>query len=658
MSKPNNNKLSQKRYQQSKNKPGNNKYFDFIGLAIVILLGIIIYSNSFDCPFQFDDMSNIVGNSKVHGLSNLKALWNYEHNRFIPDLTFAVNYHFGKLNVWGYHLFNLFIHLVNALLVWWLTILIFSSPAFRNNLIIKHKKYIGFIIALLFVSHPLATESITYTVQRIASIAALFYFLSVALYLKARLYDKTNYSKYFLFASSVISGIFALHSKENAYTLPFAILMVEVFFFQTKRFRIYFKDYRIILLLTAFLGFILVALFTFSFDIFKPLSPDEHNDYKTITSTNYLLTQFTIIPKYIQLLLLPINQNFDYDIPISNSFFEIKTILGFVFLSAIIVLGIFLYNKNRIISFGIFWFFLTMIVESSIIPISDLIYEHRTYLPSFGFFLIISSGIFMFLWDKYKNIAITLLLLIIVSNSCLTYSRNKIWKDGLTMWSDVISKSPNKARPYCNRATQYNIQNKLPEAIRDYKKAIELNPRWVVAYSNLGNVLTVLNDTAAALKYLDKAIQLDSNYSEAYEKRANLFTKENQFDRALPDFNKAIKLNPDNSDFYSNRGNMFTKKNKFDIASNDLNKSIALDPNNFQAYLNRGCLLNNQLKRKEALIDINKAIELDHNFAQAYYNRGIVYLNMDDKVNACLDFQKAASFGYQPAADFYKKYCQ
>ncbi len=643
-------------YQQKKTKTG--WYFNILGLGIVMLLGIIIYSNSFNCTFNFDDTPNIVQNTKILNL-DLSSLWHYSSNRFIPYLTFAINYHFGKLDVWGYHLVNLIIHLINSCLVWWLTLLIFSSPNMKSNPISKNKNYLAFFVALLFVSHPLATQSVTYIVQRLASLVALFYLLSVALYMSARLMDKDNKSKYVLFAGSMIVGILALISKENSYTLPFAIMMIEIFFFQTKSIKINFKDYRVILIFVGLICFVVFVLFKVSSGILKPIPPDWGNDFKTITSFNYLLTQFNVIIKYIQLLFVPINQNLDYDFSISNNFFEIKTLLCFVLLLSLLVLAIFLFNKNKIISFGILWFFLALVVESSVIPISDVIFEHRTYLPSFGFFLTLSTLLYGFQQrQNYKNLVFTIFGLIVITNSYFTYNRNKVWENEITIWSDAISKSPSKARPYYNRGVFLDNNKKYPEALQDYNKAIDLQPNYAEAHCNRGNLLTHENRFDEAIKDLNKAIEVFPKYPEAYNNRGNLNAKLNKNKEALYDYNKAIGLNPKCFEAYSNRGQIFEHDNKIDEAINDFNMSIKLNPNYPFAYMNRGCLYNNQKKHQDALADFNKAIELNKDFADAYFNRGIVEMNMGNKDNSCLDYKMASKLGHQKAEEFYNKYCK
>jgi len=326
------------RYQKPIKQVKQNKFSEIGGLVIIILLGIIIYSNSFECSFHFDDYRSIIENTSIRNLADVKSWWNFSPSRPIGTFTFALNYHFSKLDVFSYHLVNLIIHLINACLVWWLTLLIFSSPSLKDIAIVRHKKVLAFITALLFVSHPLATQSITYIVQRLASLVTMFYLLSIALYMKARLSNKGNIFKTLFFGGALISALLAMLTKENAFTLPFAILLFEFFFLKTKKFSINFRDYRVILLIAALLGIIIIIPLKFSFSIFKPLPPSLGNAY-TITPFNYFFTQFSVILKYIQLLFLPLNQHLDYDFPISNTFFEIRTLLSFLVLSALIILA-------------------------------------------------------------------------------------------------------------------------------------------------------------------------------------------------------------------------------------------------------------------------------------------------------------------------------
>jgi tetratricopeptide (TPR) repeat protein len=583
---------------QSKQKTKNNNLDLIIQLGLIILIGIIIYSNSFDCSFQLDDQNSIIANKAIRDITDLGAIWDYSHSRFIAYYTFAVNYHFGALNVQGYHLVNLIIHLINSLLIYCLALLIFSSPAVKKYTFIKEKRMIAFITALFFVSHPLATQSVTYIVQRMASLVTLFYLFSLCTYILARLSKKSKSMKYGLYAATIVSAILALYTKQNAFTLPFAIILIEICFLQRKRLSINLKDYRIIFILAAIAGTTLFVLSNYSLTtLLNPQSPNAQNNFTTITPQNYLFTQFSVITKYIQLLFLPISQNLDYDFRVSNSLLDIRTIINLLLHISLVIFALFQFKKNRIITFGIFWFFLTLSIESSIIPISDVIFEHRTYLPSFGFFIILSSGIYLLLWHKYKYLAIALLVIIIGGNSLLTYERNKIWKTELSLWNDVISKSPNKARSYYNRGLAYQKNGQLDLAISDFSKAIDLSPAYYQAYIN----------------------------------RSTLFTMQNQFNKAISDCDVAMKLNPNNSLALNNLGLVYDKLGQYKRAIEYYSNAININSEFSDAYSNRGISYGNLGRWEEALADFSRAIEINPNFNAAISNRQIAISKLNQK---------------------------
>jgi tetratricopeptide (TPR) repeat protein len=618
-----------KKLRQQGKQVKSNHYFELLGLVTILLLGIVIYSNSFGCSFHFDDSQNIVNNVKIRDLWNVKAWWGYIPSRALCFFTFALNYHFSQYNVWSYHLVNLAIHLINSFLVWWLTLLIFSSPALKDHPLAGQKKLIALFTALLFVSHPLATESVTYIVQRLASMAAMFYLLSLTLYIKGRLTKRGNNVKYLLFAGSLLSAVAAMLTKENAFTLPFAVIMTELFFFKTKKISVSFKDYRVWLLMGIFVvSIFIIPYFKSPLNVFKPIPPHNGHIY-IITPFNYLLTQFSVIVKYIQLLFLPVNQMLDYDFPVSNHFFETRTLLSFLFLLFLIILGIFLFKKQRVISYGIFWFFLTLLVESSIIPIDDVIFEHRTYLPSVGFFLIVSLVIFILLRGKYKPLAFIILLVIIGSNSWLTYERNKVWKDDLSLWSDNVSKAPNLARPACNRGIAYGELGLFDNAIADYSRAIAINPDFSDAYYNRAVAFSNLNQPDKAIADYSKAIEFEPNFAKAYYNRGNKYEYLKQWENAISDYTRALGIDPGIKAAYANRGIAYEYMKQWDKAIADCSRAIELDPNYNTAYYNRGLAYANLKQWDKAIGDYTTALEIDPNFTQAYNSREIAYRNLE-----------------------------
>ncbi len=613
-----------KQYQKPINQVKKIRYTELVVLAIIILLGIKIYSNSFDCSFHLDD-SRFLDNTSIHNLADVKSWSKILPTRPFGTFTFALNYHFNQLDVKYYHLVNLIIHLITACLIWWLTLLILSSPAIKDQPIARNKNVIAFFTALLFVSHPLATQSVTYIIQRLTSMAAMFYLLSLALYMKGRLANNRNISTYLFFTGSLVAGVLAMLTKENAFSLPFAILLVELFFIRTKKLSINFRDYRVILSIIALLGIIILILLLFSSHIFKPIPPVRYGNAYTVTPLNYFFTQFSVIVKYIQLLFLPINQNVDYDFPISNTFFEIRTLLSFIVLLSLIVLAILSFKRYRIISFGIFWFFLTLLIESSFIPLNDLIFEHRTYLPSFGFFLILTSGIYLLLWKKYNYLAITIFIAIIGLNSYLTYERNKVWKDDLSLWSDVVSKSPKKVRPLYNLGVAYSTLGQWDKAIDVFSNALQIDAKNTDCYYNRGVSYANLNQWDKAIADFSKAIQIDKNLIYAYYNRGVAYGHLGQLDNAIADYSMVIKIDPKHKDAYSNLGIIYCNLGQWDKALVDYSMLIGIDPNNADAYCNRGVAYATVGQLEKAIADFSRALEINPNNANAYSNRENAY---------------------------------
>ena len=634
-------------------KENIRKFDSLFVILIIIVLGIIIYSDTFKCAFQFDDFNNIVDNVRIRNLADIKAWWNFYPTRPVSVFTFALNYHFDQYNVTWYHVVNLIIHLINSLLVWEMVRLIFASPGMKLNTLFQYRKPIALFTALLFVSHPLATQSVTYIVQRMASLAAMFYLSSLVLYIKGRLTETKRINRFLLFTGAFIFAILAVLSKENAFTLPFAIMLFELCFLQQKFPRINFRDYRVITGIIILAAFICIIPFKLSFRVFNTIPPSLGHAY-TVTPLNYLMTQFRVITTYIRLLLVPVNQMVDYDYPLSESLFEIKTITSLLFLLAILAGGIVLYRKNRILSFGIFWFFLALSVESSIIPISDVIIEHRTYLPSIGIFLLFTASLYLLI--PRKNIFFTAVILtaIVIVNSFLAYERNKVWKDELSLWTDNVEKTPANSRPWVNLGKAKSHEGNIAGGLEAYNKAIQCNPGYADAWFNRGVSKSVLKDNKGAIDDYTKAISLEPNYEKAYVNRGGVKAILYDYKGSVEDYLKALKEVPGNPTTLFNCALAYQNLNDFPDAIKYYSLAISNQPGFIEAYLRRASVYEAIHDEDAAIKDYTKAISIEPGNFQPYFLCGSLFYNTAKFEQAIAYFTRAIEIRPSPEACFYR----
>ncbi len=560
--------------QPNPQKPSHRQLiFNISAVIILCCVGTIIYSNTFHSPFQFDDTPSIVDNYVIRNILNLQAIWKCWASRFITFFTFALNYHFDGLHVFSYHLVNLIIHLISGLTAFWLITLLLSTPEMKKDKITKHANLIAFLAALIFLSHPIQTESVTYIFQRSSSLAGFFYLFCLCIYTKSRQLraDGNPLSRWgFLYLFSWFLGIFAMLTKENTSTLPLMVILLEIYFFKADK-PIRWKYIFPLLILLPLVP--LLLLYT---------RPVTFSDVQTLMNSpldkgiSYLLTQPRVLLTYIRLLLIPVNQNLDYDYPITKSLLELPSLLSILVLAFILISAVKLFRRQRLISFGVAWFFLTLLPESSIIPLNDVIFEHRLYLPLFGYSLFLVSIAYYLFGKEFFKVMVSMLLVIVACYSILAYNRNLAWKDELTLWNDAVLKSPQKARPYNNRGLAYFDKGNLGQAISDYNKAIGIDPNHALAYINRGNAYSNEGNLGQAISDYNKAIEINPNLAEAYYNRGNAYSNKGNLGQAISDYNKAIEINPNLALAYNNRGLAYFNKKDYDKTWKDVHKAEGL----------------------------------------------------------------------------------
>ena len=618
-----------------------------VAAVVIVLVGLLVYSNTFHVPFVFDDNHALLENWSVRHPETLPL----HAPRYLAYLSFALNYHLGGYDPSGYHLVNLVIHLCSALLVYLLLRLILRSPYFvssnlreagaRRRVGDLGEKGLGekdlgarqcaptfvflvpLFVALLFVVHPIQTQAVTYIVQRMTSLSALFYLLAVVLYVQGRIViEKTKHTTAerdggsqgsspvlagawwkggLLISAGVVATILAMKTKETSFTLPFALILCEVYFFrgQWKRRFLWLLPFLATLPIIP-VSVIMATQLAESSEMNVPTAEDGVFAAGNLSRSVYLLTQFRVIVTYLRLLIFPVNQNLDYDYPVYTSFFAMPVFLSFLLLTGLFVLAVYLYFRSeltgdlrrtsqnietelagahqcaptggllRLVSFGVIWFFLALAVESSLVPIKDVIAEHRLYLPSIGFLLVVVGSVIWLLEYCGSVVATRIVAVIAVTLVCVlgyaTFQRNAVWQDEIGLWQDVITKSPDKSRPYNNLAVAMHGKGQFAESIDVLSRSVELDPEHPHAYNNLALALMMTKRSYEAVPLLKKAIGLDLRYADAYVNLAAAFNQIRQFQQSIQFMEKNIAWLDDRAEAHYHLGVAYAFTGQYEAA--------------------------------------------------------------------------------------------
>lgn len=587
----------------------------YIVLVILFVLALLIYSNSFTVPFLFDDTDNIVENIGIRTLGHYLDL---AGTRSVGYLSFALNYYWGGFNVFGYHLVNLLVHVTNGFLVYWLVLLL-SSPLAGEGRVGGEDRvapWIALGAALLFVAHPIQTQAVTYIVQRFASLVTLFYLFTVVAYLKWRL-GSAGMARLFWYAGALLSSVMAMKTKENSFTIPLMILFVEMIFFWP------IKKKQWVALVPFFLTLVIIPL-----SLSVGIGGEEvfPRDTMEISRPDYLFTQFPVLITYLRLLFFPVGQNLDHHYPIYDSLGSPQVWGSLLVLFLLFGLSLYLLKRTRgpwkLISFGILWFFLTISIESSIIPIKDVIFEHRVYLPSVGYCLVVSL-IGAWGWERWKSSRVWLgvLCFFMISGLALaTYQRNSVWQNKMTLWQDVIQKSPNKARGYSNLGSVFETQGQLDEAAKNYQTALKLQPDYMQAHNNLGNIFVAQGHLDEAIKEYLAALALDPNVAQIHYDLGIAYAQKERIEEAIKEYKKALEIRPHYPKAHNNLGIIYATKGRHQEAIQAFEAALSYQPDYASARNNLGNVNLVQGNYSEAIKHYQEALRLNPNLEEARKN--------------------------------------
>lgn len=584
------------------------------------MAGLAAYANGFQSAFVFDGTEFVQQNPVIYRLWPPDYLW--FGTRPLVYFTFALNYALSGRQPWSYFAGNLAIHLAVALALYGVVRRTLLLPRLRERFAAAATP-LAFAAALVWMVHPLQTQSVTYLYQRLESLASLMLLLSLYCFVRSLTGNRFRWQ-----VASVAACAAGMACKELVAVAPLLILWYDRAFVASSWRELVQARCRYHVALWGTLGVLAVLMVTHA----AGYEVGGIGIVKGVSAWEYARSQPGVILHYVRLWFAPSGQCLDYDWPVAQSFVEIippAIVIGLLLAAA--AWGI--WRQPQLAFLG-GWFFLLLAPTSTIVPIRDLAFEHRVYLASAA--LAVLSVLVLAAATRYvqrrvaeASAALPALfwggvVAAAVALGLLTIARNRVYRSETVMWNDVLNKVPTNARAHVNLSGIYLEQRNYELALRHAQTAVELKPDEAAAHNNLGQALMHLGRNEQALPALHESIRLNPQFSGGYLSLGN-FYRSSDPPQALDLFRRAVELDPLSSDAHNNLGIMLWRVRQDPVAARrEYELALQLHPGNSQAHLNLGTLSALQGDAKQAVFHLENALRIQPENAEARHNLQVV----------------------------------
>ena len=534
------------------------------GVIVLIAAGFAAYANSFSVPFLLDDTVSILDNASLRHLGRLGDVLTPPEDagvggRPFANLSFAINYAIGGNEVRGYHLVNLGIHLVAALVLLGLVRRILAGRTFATLVREELRAPLALIVALLWLLHPLQTEAVTYLSQRTESLMGLCYLGT--LYALVRLAE-TRSSRWFAVAVIVCAG--GMATKEVMITAPVMALLFDRTFVAGS-FRAAWRQRRWFYLGLAATWLVLVF----------HLSGITHRGvtYETVTWWRYALIECGALLHYLRLAVWPSPLIFDYGPDLSAAITDLiapAVVVGALMVSVAVALW-----RRPVLGFVGAWFFVLLAPTSSFIPIAaQPVAEHRMYLPLAA----LIGAIAFAAGTRWGRNALVALAAAAVLGGLLTHQRNADYQTAAGLWRDTLAKRPNNSRAHAALGEVLLRQNELPAALAELNTALQLEPNDAKAHNNLATVLQDTGHADEAIAHYRASVRLEPNSASTHYNLGNALLALGRPAEAIISLQRAVALEPTLAVAHGGLGNALVAGGRAPEAAAHYEEALRLDP--------------------------------------------------------------------------------
>ncbi|MCX5684740.1 MAG: tetratricopeptide repeat protein [Planctomycetota bacterium] len=600
-------------------------------VAILLVAGAAAYSNSFHGPFIFDDLLLIPNNPDFprDGSPWQLAFSPVFRTRPVIALTVAMNYAIGGFNVVGYHVVNLIIHLLAALVLFGVVRRTLRLPALAGRFA-DASTGLALAIALLWMLHPLQTQSVTYIIQRCESLMGLFYLL--ALYAVIR--GATSQRQRGWYGAAILSCALSMGCKQVAVTIPLVVLIYDRVFLAA--------GWKELLRRRWWLYGGLLASWLL---VWPGPAWAKQPILEAPPWWQYALTQPGVLLRYLELAVWPGGLCIDYSWPVAET-------VGAILPQALAVGGLLalsLWALVRRPAWGAvamaFW--LILAPTSSVLPLPDLAFEHRMYLPLAALIVLAVMGAYIGLarLTKHRGAAAVAVVLLASALAARTYVRNDDYRTTFSIWKSALAACPTNARALLNVGAELAARHErsgaaadLDEAIRCYQESLRIRPDNAEAHCNLAIALVARGEMDEAIRHYQEALRLKPDYADAYCNLGLALYKQGQPDEALRCYQEALRIKPDLVEAYSNIATVLLDQGKTDEAIRYCQEALRIRPDFAEAHHNLGMALYKQGRADEAIRECQEALRLRPDYAEAHSNLASILVGrgrLDEAIQHC-----------------------
>jgi tetratricopeptide (TPR) repeat protein len=531
-----------------------------LGLLAVFVVAFEVYGPALSGPFVYDDVYLPFMNPIY--LDKSLAFW--ANVRPLLMASFWMNYKTAGIEPYQYHWFNVLLHVVNSLLAY---VIVRKFLTMVNEVGWK-REALAIFSGALFLLHPIQTESVAYVASRSEAMSILLFLAAFAVFLYRK---STAISAPVVVAVLVLFGLACL-TKEHTTVLPGLLLLTDYYWnpgFSLEGIKRNWKLY-VPIVLGGVVGVAAVV---------RVLQNSNSAGFqlKDLTWYQYLFTQFRAIWVYLQLYFIPVGLNIDHDFPVSKTIFDQGAIVYLVALIAVAVAAWIYRKKYPLASYGFFGYLLLLAPTSSVVPIQDVLVEHRVYLPFICLLLITVE--FLRRWDAGRSTMLAALGAILIVTGALSYQRNTLWGNPLDLWQDAVNKSPNKSRPHFQLAYAQVQNGQCQTATQNYERVSKLSPPDQTLLIDWALAEDCALKTDAAIARLKQALLMGPN-AHIYSLIGMMYGKRGQVSESLDALAAGEKLDPKFEMIYVYRGNDYITMGNYTGAAQEFQKALSINPLN------------------------------------------------------------------------------